>query len=322
MFNSPYETTPCKLYRIDKITEQLERLPVNYNHSEDEAINSFGQKLQVASLDGNANMVRNVYIKPLAVNIPIFIHPITIPSKDANGFDAIISDCRDCTRTNAHGVTSISAHSEFEFIRARNYLQGQWHLNISMGSKSMPVNNFAMYVFSRLIADAFTMRSNLDLLASTKVQALAAFYYYSMHQKNKELSDYELPNLVMKISKAIKVPTTVVGEIIDDVTYIENIEDFCDRLISKGISSVFEDINPAVVFGILRRAWMGKNSPEIIAVSLEHPPTFEAMLYMAAINPTFSKTSIGVIAKKDLKDRDALSFIERITQLILGKTND
>lgn len=318
MFNSAYETLPCKLYRLDDISKQVERLVLS-SSDETSGLSKFSNKHMTSTgMNAEVASVINAFINPNAVGINIFIHPLVISNGTASYRDAIVSDCRDVVKVDSFGGVKITAMGEYSFHRVRNYLQGEWHLNLIQGATQSPVNNYAMLVFSRLIADAFTMRFNLDLLTANKVQALAAFHYYSMHQKEKEIKDYELPNVILKIAKATRIPSDILAEVINELTFFSSIEDFCDKITEEGYSTVFAGTNPTVVYGILRRAWMGKNAPEIVAVSLEHPPTFEAMLHIASTNPSYAKTGIGIIAKKELRSRDALSFIEKNNRLILG----
>lgn len=317
MFKTAYDTLPCSMYKMDEIYKGISLAIAGNDRAITPAILpqfSSGQQHQDVT-------VSSMFLIDGAVNIPLFAHPILIDSS-ANSKVLIytaVSDARDVTKRDFDNGWKVTAQSEFNFIRARLIMQSRWFSNILSGAKSAPAQNFPMRVFSRWLADALARRFNLDLDAAIRVQALAAFMYISMHNSDKELKDYEIIDISMKISRGVNIPSGVVAETLADIHYLDNVSDFCDALITRVVNSRLEGLNPVVLYGIIKGSWFGKNASELVSVAIEHPPTFDALIHAAAGSSTLQRTILGTLVKGELRDREALAFVESVNRLILDK---
>ena len=96
-------------------------------------------------------------------------------------------------------------------------------------------------------------------------------------------------------------------------------EEFCDELSQRVGSSRLDGLNPVVLYGIIKGSWFGKNASELVSVAIEHPPTFDALIYAAASTSSLQRTILGTLVKGELRDREAMSFVEKINHLMLDK---
>lgn len=317
MFKSAYDTLPCRVYKMDDIYKGLEMAIAGNNP----AVHSLGPVMiaqDMSSIDRHSNI--SILIDGLP-NMNLFAHPVVITMYDNTKNPSIysISDARDVTKVDFSGQMKVTSPAEFNLIRARTYLQAKWVLALESGITSLPIHSFPLRIFARWIAESLTRRFNLDLDASLRVQAIAGFMYLSMHQEKKDLEPHDLVDISVKIGRSVSVPVNIVSEVLDGIGYFENVVDFCDELTQRVGSSHLDGLNPIVLYGIIRGAWFGKNASEMVAVSIEHPPTFDALIYAAASTSSLQRTNLGTLVKAELRDKEALSYVEKVNGLILNK---
>lgn len=317
MFKTAYDTLPGRVYQMDDVYKKLQMAIAGSDEALVDAIPpSFATGQTHAEIT-----VRSLFVIDGAVNLPLFAHPVALPAVDNNSQKIynVVTDARDVTKRNYDSGWKVTVQGEYNLLRTRLILQARWLANSLAGATSAPVQNFPMRIFSRWIADALARRFNLDLDVTVRVQALAAFMYMSMHQEIKELNDYNMVDIAMKIAQAVNIPTAIASEALDGLSYFDNIAEFCDTLITRTGSSKIDGLNPVVLYGIVKGSWFGKNASELVSVSIEHPPSFDALIHAAAGSSTLQRTILGTLVKAELRDREALAFVEKINHAILGK---
>ena len=316
MFNSAYETRPCTMYRMDEVYKSLQLALV----SNDSAITRPVPHI-FATGQGHEDIIAIPHmVVDGAVGIPIFVHPVVIelPSQDKKHKAVeIVVDGRDVTKRDYNDNWKPTVYGEYSFLRTRLALQARWSANILATEHGAPTHHFAMRIYARWITDLLSRRFNLDLDNAVRTQALAGFMYLSMHQPKKELKDYDMVDIAMKISRACSIPTAIASEVLTDLEYFSNVEDFTDAISTRIPSSRVSDLTPVVLYGILRGSWFGKNASELVSVAVEHPPTFDALIHAAAGSSSLQRTVLGTLVKAELRDRDAESFVQGINALII-----
>lgn len=317
MFKTAYDTLPCRMYRMDEIYKNLQ---IAISGNDPAIVDAIPASFATGQSHAEIT-VRSLFVIDGIVNLPLFAHPIAIPMLDSNNAKifSVATDARDVTKRDYDSGWKVTVQAEFNLLRTRLLMQSRWLANILAGAVTAPVQNFPMRIYSRWLADALARRFNLDLDAAVRVQALAAFMYMSMHHSAKELRDYELVDIAMKISRGVNIPTTIVSEVLDDIGFFDNVEEFCDALVTRVPSSRIDGLNPVVLYGIVKGSWFGKNASELVSVAIEHPPTFDALIHAAAGSSTLQRTILGTLVKAELRDREALAFVEQINHLIIGK---
>jgi hypothetical protein len=71
---------------------------------------------------------------------------------------------------------------------------------------------------------------------------------------------------------------------------------------------------------IVRNSWFGTNAKDYIAVALEHPPTWMAIVYTAIVERTYKNSMIYRVAEKAGKRGGAEEFIKNYTALVKEHT--
>jgi hypothetical protein len=134
------------------------------------------------------------------------------------------------------------------------------------------------------------------------------------------LTDDDKQKIVSHIIRSGKIRPEVVYTIIDKLGPIKDLSSFCDN-ISKIVENVrLEKINSAILLTILNNSWYGTNAKEIISVSLEHPPTWMALVYTALSEKTFKSSVIFKTAERLGKRGVADQFIMSYSSFVRTHT--
>lgn len=314
MFKTAYDTSACVYYRsLDDIQKVLGQVLA----IQDDTTETLSVAGPITDRQGHPASYHACVLIDGVLDIPYFAHPMVITSLGGMPIHHVISDARDSTRRDPMGGFKVTSLSDYSFTRIRTILQMRWLIDFSQSS-SASYQAFAIDIYSRWISETIARRFNLDITQTMQVKAIAGFMFISMHKQDKEIQDYERPELQMYITKNCKVPTTVMATLQMD-NYIDDVKEFCEILSSQLDTNRLAGLNPATLFGLMKGSWFGKNAGEIVNVSLEHPPTFNGLIYAAAGSPSFQKTSLGKLVKENLKSNEAGSFIHSIAQLINNK---
>ena len=68
-------------------------------------------------------------------------------------------------------------------------------------------------------------------------------------------------------------------------------------------SDKLSNISDISLLQLLLNSWFGDNSNETVALSLEHPPTFAAMCYLALNNNSYKLNKLATILDSRLKNK-------------------
>jgi hypothetical protein len=74
--------------------------------------------------------------------------------------------------------------------------------------------------------------------------------------------------------------------------------------------------NSAILLSVMANSWYGTNAKEIISISLEHPPTWIALVYTALSEKTFKSSAIFKAADRLGKRGVADQFMMAYTSLV------
>lgn len=305
MFKSPYETTVCRTHRVQDIVKDFQEMMIS-----GELVPFVGDHTYHIPLDDKQT-------KP-------FAHPMVVENRNDNN-QSIIVDLRGVAR-NHPSSGELSGGSDLEFARKRVGLMSMAWVN---GSPKDLLNTgtYQITIFSTLISENLGRRMNLNIETQVRVRILAAFYYICLFEQDrltfKGNEDPEYLKFAKIVSRAVRVPLDKVLEVTDPITEynIERIdmEAFCALLREYSGSVRLDKLKPAVVYTMLGGVWFGANNVETVAVSLEHPPTFVAMLHQVMNDRGYRKTILGQLHDQVGRRNDvADEFSKHVDQLLKG----
>jgi hypothetical protein len=291
-----YNTTACIGYRQDKIAEAI----------------------KIAYYSGAYDNVPDYNIRTIiggmseSNNIPVFAHPILVELDkeeemfiDVRSFGSFNKDQQDFKITNPIDHSLLLARAKLNYIWVHDdvtYLR-----NISLAP---------MAIYAAWISEAIAKRYALDAREQLTIGILAAIFYNSQFINADELDERDKLRTINTVSRALRASAQDVIYIIDKVSVMKNVFDFCMRAQEITDSVRLKDFNAGVLFTLLGNTWFGANAKEMIAVATEHPPTWIAMLLSAFTERTFKNSQIAKILERNSFKKLSDDFVNSTLNLI------
>ncbi len=254
-----------------------------------------------------ANSITPVFItgcRSSERDIPSFAHPILI--KNVSGKSYLFTDVRlfvSSGGTLQNIDNHIRRREEFEFTRARGIASLAWASGDTQRfSNSM---GFISVVFASMVAQSVSKYFALIFTDTMKIQMIALGYYESLfidgpvnYAQNIDMA----MAVARKASDSFKIPFAQALAFYKQLdTVMMTIGDMCHAIVDKLDNVNLNPIpgkpgtefNDRVLLNLLANVWYSSNSKVIIPVSLEHPPTFAAMVFYCINYNNFRKQQLG-----------------------------
>lgn len=310
MFKSPYSTTPCKNHRVDDIAKALGELAmhgelrwVSRNPLSDKNTQDFNSLIYV--VDSKVKTVKQ------------FAHPMVIqfPNQRNDSPDFIIFDARSITKLDVVNDRLVpTSHYHFALLRAQ--------IMDSMWLRGNPEDLFncgvlQLEVFVSLLSENLARRMNLDKAVADRVSCLAGYYYLCLFKDTVETDEETFTKNMSRVARAVRLPLPDVLAIMEGVQPMMDIGQFVEALKQHGNSVRLEKMNVGLLYTMLGGVWFGPNATETVAVALEHPPTWVAMMTTAINDRSFNKTILtDLIKRKDRLTKSADDFTLNVLRAV------
>lgn len=245
-------------------------------------------------------------------DIPTFTHPITL---EIDGEKKTFIDVRSCVKLEQ--LTSnyiVKDQDEFEFLTMRCQLTHLW--NTEMPSLLQNVSKLPIAVYANLIGEYTARRLALDPRDTLTVTVLAAVLYLNLFTDDIEVRKTDATHMAQFISNALSIRAPAVFDIIENNTVIKNLDDFCTVCQEVTQSVRLRDLNSVTLFGMVGSAWYGNNGRELMAVALEHPPTWLSLLKRALTSRGYNNTGLSKFMERGIFRKLAESYPRQLAQLL------
>ncbi len=306
MFKDVYATTPCISYRVADAVTEIQRQVVMTS-----------EQLSEVPLPGrDTGTVMDLYrLTPGLSKIAPFAHPLMVKDPVNNGRELTIIDVRNFTRLTRDQEVVVTGSMDYELACLRGYLQSVWFRGEYMDMVNL--GSYPITIFSRWMSEVLTRRLALDPEIQMRVTVMSAYFYLCMHldQEEDKLDERTMLRFATIIARCSYVNADEVIKIIEGFPYLRKAGDFCQLLETESKSARFERFNLAVLYTTISGSWFGSNARELIAVAVEHPPTWLAMVAMATNERGYRNTVIGKLCQLYQKADEVKSFIFNLKQL-------
>jgi len=300
VFKTAYDTTICQGF-------------VNTVHKT-------AQALQVAEINGslvtppNQSAIR--YVQggtPAADAIPAFAHPMLF--KGQGGQDLIGVDLRAVGRWDPHQNQFVVRNAiEYALLTRRAQLTEVW-LGVS-GTTLKSLSNLPVTIFSSWLSESIARRFALDAREQLDLAILAAVFYNSQFTDEKILTDDEKNRTAGQIARITRASAEDVFKVMDHVSVVQDLKGFCAMAMDVTGSVRLKDLNAGLVYEILGGTWWGLNAREVIAVAVEHPPTWISVLLAAYNERTFKNSGITKITERPSNKDNGGNFLRSVLNLV------
>lgn len=296
MLLSPYQTTTLKGKHLDEIITKVKKAHIN--------------GLLYPQGDGF------YLITPETTDIPILTQPLTAVELKHPEL-LVVSDAR--TYLKAKGETwEIRNQNEYDFETRRAKLQIAWMKSLDKTS-FYDVGELAPVTFVNWVSRAIVGKLSLDYQQQIELMILSGFYYYCLFHNQSDFDRSDLHDrLAVKIANLLKISPALTSEVINNISYINDLVSFAEAIKIVVDSNKTDNIQVIFVYNALLGSWFGNNSKEIVAVALEHPPTYLAMLQSAIELNSYKNAGIGKLVKTLIKRDNDLFLLRSLNLLTKG----
>ena len=297
IFYSPYETTIGSKFNTDRSQTAIRQsLGLNYPW----------MKINEAN--------KTVFIYPNPV-VPTFSHPLTIET--VKGLTYTFCDLSSFIRERQEGEYAVANKPLFSLQTIRTVLTADLINNGTRSIKSLSPNVVKTYV--DLITYSLSMAFSLNNEEVLALRALSGWMYYSMLHNDPFAGELEFDALVAKLAREINIPSSFLYRYLDQEFY-KNVGDFLEKIRQKISNPAVQKINEGLFYTVIAKnlnanVWIGLEKQEILAMSVEHIPTFVATLVICLSEQVFKNAGLTKMALRNFT-RDKANFILAVNSIV------
>lgn len=297
IFYSPYETTIGSKFNTDRSQAAIRQsLGLNYPW----------MKINEAN--------KTVFIYPNPV-VPTFSHPLTIET--VKGLTYTFCDLSSFIRERQEGEYVVANKPLFSLQTIRTVLTADLINNGTRSIKSLSPNVVKTYV--DLITSSLSMAFSLNNEEVLALRALSGWMYYSMLHSDPYAGELEFDALVAKLAREINIPSSFLYRYLDQEFY-KNVGDFLEKIRQKISNPAVQKINEGLFYTVIAKnlnanVWIGLEKQEILAMSVEHIPTFVATLVICLSEQVFKNAGLTKMALRNFT-RDKANFILAVNSIV------
>lgn len=301
VFKSPYQTAAGSGYKVDSIIEALQEAYLHgWLH---DGQKEYGAHIQIV---GGGPSVDE--------KISTFFHPINF---EADGKQMVAVDVRATGKFEMAAdrfVPRLNARSDYDSIIMRGLLQDLW---VNQGPETL--RNFStlpMGLFANWIAEICAKRLGLDTREQYTIMILAAIYYQNLFWDKDKADSSDKQFLVSTITRGLSLKAADVHDMVEMFPIIKDLGDFCETCQKANESPRLKQLNKGIISQIAGGYWYGNNAREIVAVALEHPPTWLTLIYQAITDKGMQKSGLSDILKRPSWKRQHDQYVRQVTSLV------
>lgn len=250
-------------------------------------------------------------------NIPYFSHPLLV--EDLHKQKYLCGDVRqyikkDGNANNALGMFNIKNESEFNLTYNRLALNLIW---LTQRPESLrDLSYIPNSIFSSWISEGIANRFALDPKDQMTLAIISSFYYQSLFTEFNTFLEEDRQKMATMIIKATRAPAKMVFDVTDKITKISNVSEFCSTCQGILENPRIENLNAGLLITIIGNSWFGMYAKETLAIALEHPPTWVALVYAALTERTYKKALLSRISERFAGNKGGSDFMRAFTGLV------
>lgn len=300
MFSSPYHTTQCSSIDVKGIQSALQRLEVHGDLAP--AVTPKGHTLKGV-----------VVVPPYVKGLKPFDLPLEFEGLKGR---QVAVDVRGFTRATGERDFKVVAPGEFEGAILRAALTYAW---ADRGWEDMRrLHDLPAKVFIRLLSEALVRQLNLNPMDQQGVVAACGLFYFSNFiPGDDDLSKEELERITVSVARITRISPQKISEFYaGDFAKPTDLEKFCDLLRVIVQSPRLEKVNAAFIITLMGGIWFGSNARRIVAVALEYPPFWLALVYQAVTDRSFHGARLTKLVEEENRNRAGEEYARRLADFL------
>jgi hypothetical protein len=279
IFRTPYETTQCDGFELGVAKTQAQLKAAN-------AMGALHYAAPAMVVVQDGDNFRN--------NIPGFVHPMLVdpkvnPESDASR-PALATDVRPFGAWNRNqDAFIVRDKSQMDMAMLRLRLSSIWLTEERSYLRNL--SPIPVKMFSSWISESLQRKFFLEPLEQMHLSVLAGILYNSNFTDAKELDEGDKVRLAGSLSRDLGIEVKEILPILDEYPVIHGVDEFCKAAAKLGGVRLAE-LNRGMLFACVVGSWYGYNYKEVMAVALEHPPTWLAVVFSAGTDRSYRATGL------------------------------
>ena len=244
---------------------------------------------------------------PSEEKIPSFAHPISI--LNIRGKNFICSDLRLFLKKDPElGVSRrIQNRVDFDYAISRTILNLFW-----AGGRSGEFTSgfgFAAKVFAEWVAQVLRGSLGIEPHEQLLVQINAMAYYYSLCNAPYVTIEDNRQQIIDWVVNFTGLPDREVSSVLENAKNCRSFKDLVENLKLTVDNIRVQKLTEGAFIAAIRSSWYGVNADQVLAVCVEHPPTWTAIVYHTLNSKSYQRCLIAQVALKAGKRGDADAFM-------------
>ena len=281
MIISPYESIAARSYKLDNIEDSIRQ-----------------ELIEGALFRGPSP--RSFFITQNEMDVKAFPHPLVLDranrgNSDIDSDKIIIGDARPYAKIHKNENRLVGG-ADFEYLKQRITIMDTFWLDNNQRDL-MTLSDFPMTIYTTLLSESAGKKLRIDEDIIEVMRIFFAYFYISLFLSKDELEAMDDVAISKRIARGIRRPFDDVYDIVGMSETPQGLKHLLEQMKDYTQSSRIEKLNPATLFKIFGGVWFGPQATEQVAVSLEHPPTFFAMLDIAIRHKGYQKTVLSKLVR-------------------------
>lgn len=299
MFLTPYQTTQCSMIDIKSIQSALQRHDVHGD-------------LQPATTPKGHVVEGVVVVPPYLKGLKPFSLPLDYEGPKGR---QVALDVRGITRATGESSYKILSGAEFEGSVLRGALTKAW---MDGGASDMRrFHDLPAKVFIRLLSEVICRQLHLPPEDQLGITAACGLFYFSNFIADETLSADELDRIVVAVSRITRIRATQVQDYYaGELPRVTNLATFCDAMRHITKNPRLEKVDPAFIITLMGGIWFGGDARRLVAVALEYPPIWLALVYQAATDRSFHGSRLTKMVEEENRGNASASFARQIVDYL------
>lgn len=304
LIQDPYKTKALKPFSIDKIKANLERyILIDWPYLEKKS------REKLLPINDEKTILN-----------PVLLYGLSHTEEDIDPFfHAIINLDKKYSAIDLRQVVKADrANMSYDIRNEAEYLHRIHRLILSSVFATEKYDSLASFIlaqkaFASWLSDNLMKRFGLNLGEYNLIYILALIYYHQLFTNDPVTKSPQ--ELFTKIRAHIFVPE-LFHEVFKKINKLDTIDDFCAHLYPVTNNPRLKDLDYTILSNLLINNWYGLNAKELILVSLEHPPTWIALVHIALTQKSFKNSMISTIVEKAAKKGVGEEFLRQFSIFI------
>lgn len=298
IYYSPYDTTLGKLYKTDAIKADIKAGLINR-----EEYIRVDEKTHVISV------LPNVKTKKFEHPLPIEIgqHKEVFVAADMVPFVKI-------TREGTHAIGNYPIYN-LQKIRAALTA----HIYQEGFSSLRDTGKDVLRTYVDNIVSVLSLSYQLSSDDYNAVRSITAWLYISMTHEEEYLGEVQYQSALNKVATQTGISTAYLERYVTSKLY-NGVEDYLEALKEFLTIPSIQQITPILFYNMLSKSiasanWNGVNKNEIMAISVEHIPTFIGILVTVLTEPGFKNTGLAKLAFRNF-NKNAMELVMKLKPIL------